>query len=310
VHFTYDALRLYHYGARQYSHLLSRFITPDTIVPGANPQALNRYSYVLNNPLNMVDPSGHDPLDANWEEQFRRRNNGWSPSDADRQNRLFSLLFPGQDPSGVWTASDWALFFANRDRYMSGDWPWPWGDTRAGLPEQWGSLSAFASRLNTLSTYYNPGEESQFIGAIGLLWAGVPYSPHPQDALRIMTRPGQPSAGGDRMQYLLSETWGGAGFNPLFVEPAWPGIGNDPTHHYAMHLWMGYHTGAVDSTVATLYRDMTVPDWPVIRQFNATRHDTDVHIGVAGAVIGELLRRGLVGIDTLGTLTWQTLRTP
>jgi hypothetical protein len=27
----------------------------------ANPQALNRYSYVLNNPLRWTDPSGHDP---------------------------------------------------------------------------------------------------------------------------------------------------------------------------------------------------------------------------------------------------------
>jgi len=28
-----------------------------------NPQALNRYSYVLNNPLKWTDPSGHDSCD-------------------------------------------------------------------------------------------------------------------------------------------------------------------------------------------------------------------------------------------------------
>jgi hypothetical protein len=33
-------------------------------VPGAaNPQALNRYTYVFNNPLKYTDPSGHDPRD-------------------------------------------------------------------------------------------------------------------------------------------------------------------------------------------------------------------------------------------------------
>jgi hypothetical protein len=38
-------------------------VSADTIVPGAgNPQALNRYGYVFNNPLKYVDPSGHCPV--------------------------------------------------------------------------------------------------------------------------------------------------------------------------------------------------------------------------------------------------------
>ncbi len=49
-------------GARYYDAALGRFISADTIVPGAgNPQALNRYSYVLNNPVRYVDPSGNCP---------------------------------------------------------------------------------------------------------------------------------------------------------------------------------------------------------------------------------------------------------
>ena len=51
---------LYHYGARWYSPVLGRFLSPDPIVPSpANPQALNRYSYVANNPLIHIDPSGY-----------------------------------------------------------------------------------------------------------------------------------------------------------------------------------------------------------------------------------------------------------
>jgi hypothetical protein len=39
---------------------LGRFLSADTIVPSpGNPQSLNRYSYVLNAPLNYVDPTGH-----------------------------------------------------------------------------------------------------------------------------------------------------------------------------------------------------------------------------------------------------------
>ena len=42
---------------------LGRWIAPDTIVPDpADPQSLNRYGYVLNNPLRYTDPSGHCPF--------------------------------------------------------------------------------------------------------------------------------------------------------------------------------------------------------------------------------------------------------
>jgi len=50
---------LYFYNSRWYDPLIGRFIQADTIIPGAgNPQSLNRYSYVRNNPLRFVDPSG------------------------------------------------------------------------------------------------------------------------------------------------------------------------------------------------------------------------------------------------------------
>jgi RHS repeat-associated protein len=51
---------LYFYGARWYDSSLGRFIQADTIVPQpGNPQSLNRYAYVLNNPLRYTDPTGH-----------------------------------------------------------------------------------------------------------------------------------------------------------------------------------------------------------------------------------------------------------
>ncbi len=51
---------LYFYQARYYNPVLGRFISPDSLVPEpGNPQSLNRYSYVANNPLNLIDPTGH-----------------------------------------------------------------------------------------------------------------------------------------------------------------------------------------------------------------------------------------------------------
>ncbi|HSC72504.1 MAG TPA: RHS repeat-associated core domain-containing protein, partial [Candidatus Methylomirabilis sp.] len=55
---------LYYYGARYYNPALGRFISADNLVPDAgDPQTLNRYSYVRNNPINLVDPSGRDSAD-------------------------------------------------------------------------------------------------------------------------------------------------------------------------------------------------------------------------------------------------------
>jgi RHS repeat-associated protein len=76
------------YNARYYDPGIGRFVSADSIVPGAgsltlsphdviargawgqggggpgNPQALNRYSYGLNNPVRNTDPTGHCPVYA------------------------------------------------------------------------------------------------------------------------------------------------------------------------------------------------------------------------------------------------------
>jgi RHS repeat-associated protein len=66
-----------YYTARYYDPAIARFISADTIVPGAgaltiggggsssgpgDPQSLNRYSYVTNNPVKNTDPTGHCSL--------------------------------------------------------------------------------------------------------------------------------------------------------------------------------------------------------------------------------------------------------
>ena len=78
-----DDTGLLYYNARYYDSSMGRFISADTVVPGAgaltvaasdvtergawakpgsgpgDPQALNRYGYGLNNPLKHTDPTGH-----------------------------------------------------------------------------------------------------------------------------------------------------------------------------------------------------------------------------------------------------------
>jgi len=75
-----------YFGARYYSAQMGRFMTPDwdakpTAVPYAhygNPQSLNLYSYVQNNPTTVGDPDGHDGggPDASWQTDPQAKANG------------------------------------------------------------------------------------------------------------------------------------------------------------------------------------------------------------------------------------------
>ena len=52
------------FGARYYNSTMGRFMSPDPsglfYADPNNPQSLNLYSYVLNNPLSNTDPTGMD----------------------------------------------------------------------------------------------------------------------------------------------------------------------------------------------------------------------------------------------------------
>ncbi len=55
-----DATGLEFYNARYYDAGLGKFTSADNVSPqSANPQAFNRYTYVINNPLRYVDLTGH-----------------------------------------------------------------------------------------------------------------------------------------------------------------------------------------------------------------------------------------------------------
>jgi RHS repeat-associated protein len=50
-------------GWRHYDPVYGRFLEPDPLVAAPlDPQALNRYAYARDNPVNLVDPNGHNPF--------------------------------------------------------------------------------------------------------------------------------------------------------------------------------------------------------------------------------------------------------
>ena len=51
-----------HTWFRQYSSTTGRWLSPDPLAGSVlDPQSLNRYAYVLNDPLNLTDPTGEQP---------------------------------------------------------------------------------------------------------------------------------------------------------------------------------------------------------------------------------------------------------
>src|SRR5215469_17184208 len=60
-----DNVGLIHMNGRVYDPVLGRFLSVDPVYQApTNMQSLNPYSYVLNNPLSLTDPSGYEAGDA------------------------------------------------------------------------------------------------------------------------------------------------------------------------------------------------------------------------------------------------------
>jgi len=131
---------LYFYNARWYDPTLRRFVQADTIVPEpGNPQSLNRYSYVLNNPLVYIDPSGRDLMivggwdNKNWAnpeewKEWIKAYKGWT------EDEWFRLFYKPWREADDWgkrrLMAKWAVHIFN------------WAGSAAGVDPQAASRSA------------------------------------------------------------------------------------------------------------------------------------------------------------------------
>lgn len=71
-HEMLDSVNLVHMNGRIYDPKLGRFLQADpTIQAPNNLQSFNRYSYVMNNPLSMTDPSGYSWLSKKWKKAWK-----------------------------------------------------------------------------------------------------------------------------------------------------------------------------------------------------------------------------------------------
>jgi RHS repeat-associated protein len=67
-----------YFNARYYASLQGRFTSPDPLLSSGvveDPQSWNRYSYVLNNPLRLIDPEGLYVFDSSVSEEQKKKFN-------------------------------------------------------------------------------------------------------------------------------------------------------------------------------------------------------------------------------------------
>jgi RHS repeat-associated protein len=131
-----------YFGARYYASSRGRFMSPDpsglSYADPTNPQSLNLYSYVLNNPLHNIDPSGEecvwddgsydaaDDPDTGSADKCSGQGGTWIPPDifeGVEGNQAGS--WSGQASSSI--ASDWL----NPSVTVNGNTPWIFTDFQA-----------------------------------------------------------------------------------------------------------------------------------------------------------------------------------
>ncbi|WP_437948975.1 FG-GAP-like repeat-containing protein [Sorangium sp. So ce296] len=165
-----DELGLIDMRGRVYDPSLRRFLTPDPLV--SDPlwgQSYNRYSYVMNDPVNLVDPTGFY-----WKEvTFNDGSTGYAEYD-DNTDQLIGLMAPtivvtpsgtlpsGEDepPQSVGGAkeqgdpefqSDWASFFQTGDEYFEQRGGSSVGDEYSGAGETLAAVLERGVRLSDLT---------------------------------------------------------------------------------------------------------------------------------------------------------------
>ncbi len=260
-------IKLYAMGARMYDPYIDRFVSPDTIIPDpANAQSLNRYSYCLGNPLKFVDPSGHDPLDAAWQAEFRKIH-GRDPTPEDMLIRLFSIAFPGEWNSDIWNA----LYTADGQLRTEA-----LNDLFDNIPggRDW---SAMPGAIGSMASWYKKGETEAFIRDIGSLFGG----------LRSRFESGWVGAvTGGVVRHFVS-----IGRNGLPAELTGTDEGGN-VHHWAWTVNLGYFMGGFLGRRVNAVRERvdTIRDF---LQCDANCH-ADLGLGAIGANMGKYMSHGLL----------------
>ncbi|MGH2537514.1 MAG: RHS repeat-associated core domain-containing protein, partial [Candidatus Promineifilaceae bacterium] len=279
---------LIYMNARFYVPAVGRFASADSIVPdNENPEAFNRYSYSYNNPVNFVDPSGHDPLDEQWRAAFQAAHNR-SPEWYDRLIRLFSLAFPDEWDWSAFYSPDGALRGTDQLRTILGNAP-------GG--RNWDSMPALLERL---AGWYESDETEAFVRDIGTLFAGL--SDRFQSSTNFAVTGCETGLTCDNVVAPPSHAWAYLQVGQMPEKLTGTSDPDANVHHWAWALVLGYQEGS-GAIAINSYREFQQAGGP-IQAFRNVNSRADIWLGNRGALLGNDLRTFGASANTI-RFFWQ-----
>ena len=243
----------------------SRFIQPDTIVPGAsNTQTLNRYSYVLNNPMKYTDPTGHwtpeeDPSDTRY---YTRQYGAVGVSNTRSKSasilRKLSLWHTAEALENVVKWHTYTITYG-RDRVTD-------------LPTAGEAMMAVLKK----AARYADGDTRIYAEDTNAVLSG-----HDIDLWKyVWTRKVDNSRDVEPNYYATFE--GSSGFAPMYQDPVWD---NEQAHHFWFYVQLTYEQGESWGMRANVFHELADPD-PRGRSWQ------DFALGVQGIEVGKMCRYG------------------
>ena len=261
---------------RYYSSIVGRFTRPDPYGGSAsfgNPQSWNRYSYVGNDPSNLLDPKGAEPCGPGID---------------------FCTTVYGNSPGaipGYFTRS------SAKEEYFYSDTGYSYSDPLLGLDAKQtktylrsavsdGLLSDCQALVAFVSHAYEEGDQSAVYTALGEFV--------PADNLNVQ-QAGLAAKSTNADNFLLdSGNANVSGFYSMYQNSDENGIAGphlDQAHHFATFFQLGYKFGYLAALLA-----------PAID--NPFTNSGDVFLGIAGASLGDAFARAALGFtDVAGQLS-------
>ncbi len=251
---------------------------PDTIVPQAsNTQALNRYSYVLNNPLKYTDPTGH-----------------WTPEEDPSDTRYYTRQYGAVGVSNIYSKS------ASKLRKMS---LWhtaealekvlSW-ETRCGhyLP---GYVSDGPSAGEAMMVVLNKaarlaqGDTRLYAEDTNAVLSGHNIDVQQYADMREVDNPR------DNKGYFAT-FMGSSGFATIYQDPVWD---NEQAHHFWFYAQLNYEQGASWALGANIYHELSDKN-PAGRSWQGFA------LGVEGLKVGAMCRYNLLSPEQINRYigTW------